>query len=83
MAADEARPFTVDNENGNRRSSSSPITRGSIFRGGSDSSAFPMADSGEGATARHLCDGLHLVKRDEPSPFLVPKNHVHTSEVLE
>jgi hypothetical protein len=53
MAADEARPFTVDNENGNRRSSSSPITRGSIFRGGSDSSAFPMADSGEGATARH------------------------------
>jgi hypothetical protein len=82
MAADEARPFTVDNENGNRRSSSSPITRGSIFRGGSDSSAFPMPTQANELLPVTLCDGLHLVKRDEPSPFLVPKNHVHTSEAL-
>jgi hypothetical protein len=67
----------------NRRSSSSPITRGSIFRGDLDSSAFPMPTQAKVLLPVTLCDGPHLVKRDEPSPFLVPKNHVHTSEALQ
>jgi hypothetical protein len=34
LATDEPPPFTAYNENGNRHSSSSAITRRSVFRGG-------------------------------------------------
>jgi hypothetical protein len=57
LATDEPPPFTVDNDNGIARSSSSPITRGSIFRGGLNSPAFPMPNArvtlpGTSASAR-------------------------------